>query len=162
MTNVIMMFLMILGYIWALPHTVVGVLLSIFVYRAWGWHWNDGCLVAFGGTFERGGKEVTRIWGRPAAQTHGFLILYATQKLQGKAWLRIHERVHVEQALIGGPFYPLAYGLHFLWNYTFDSVGKYNRPRWKRAYYRIWFEKRAYKYHKEFQKGKHPDAWGSE
>lgn len=126
------------GYVLALPHTLVGLVLAV-VYRSHGWRWSSGCLEAIGGTFERDGRTVTRIWGRPGAQTHGWLILYASERAREVVPLRAHERVHVVQAFVGGPLYALAYGACFL--VLFAAQGFRD---WHRAYMRSPFEVQAY------------------
>ncbi len=98
------------GYLWALPHTLVGLLLAL-VYRAHSFRWSDGCLEAIGGRIKGG---TTRIWGTPAAQTHGWLIFYADEVYRTHSPFRVHERAHVVQGFIGGPLFVLAYGIAHL------------------------------------------------
>lgn len=126
------------GYMIALPHTIIGLILAL-AYRGRDWRWHAGCLEVVAGTFTRDGKQVTRIWGRPAAQTHGWLIVYADKYARADTEIRVHERVHVVQGMIGGPLYVLAYGLTFVWHLLWDpSAG------WYAAYMRIPFERQAY------------------
>ena len=147
-----MFILRLLGYLWSLPQLVVLGLPLALIYRAHSWTWSDGCLEAIGGD---------RMWGRPGAQTHGFLIFYRDERQRGRARLRVHERVHVLQAMIGGPLYTLSYGLHWLWLFAVAFDGDDERPRWQRAYYRVWAERQAYRIDREFDAGERPGAWGS-
>ena len=149
--------LWLLGFLWSLPLTIVGLLLSL-VYQPTTVHWSDGCLELVAGRHLDG---KTRIWGRPAAQTFGIVIWYASERDRQSERLRRHERVHTLQAFIGSVFFALAYGLHFLWLLVFvpkdaptTRRGK-PAPRWWRAYWGIWAERRAR------AKENDPNGWGS-
>lgn len=146
--------LRLLGYVWSLPQLLLLGLPLALIYRAHSWRWNDGCLEAIGGD---------RIWGRPGAQTHGWLIFYRDEQQRRSKGLRVHERVHVLQAFVGGPLYTLSYGLHWLWLFAFPprASGPVTRPRWQRAYYGVWAERQAYRIQREYVDGKRPEAWGS-
>jgi hypothetical protein len=124
------------GYVLAAPHTILGLLLAI-VYRCHSWQWRDGVLTCLGGTFQRDGKTITRIWGRPGAQTHGWLLVAADEDQRSRSDLRVHECVHVVQGFCG-PLYMLAYGLSFL------AIWAWRRGPWTDAYERIPFEVQAY------------------
>lgn len=100
-----------LGYLMALPHTLVGLLLAL-VYRCHSWRWHDGCLEAIAGQKPDG---ETRIWGSPAAQTHGWVIFYDSEAMRQYAPVRVHERVLVWQGFIGGPVYAIVYVICHLW-----------------------------------------------
>jgi hypothetical protein len=63
--------------------------------------------------------------------------------------------------MIGGPFFILAYVFHFLWLYAFPPSEPKDKPRWRRAYYKVWSERIAYRTQDEFREGKRPGAWGS-
>jgi hypothetical protein len=134
----------------ALPHTLLGLLVAL-IYRPTSWRWSDGCIEAVAGD---------RIWGKPGAQTWGFLIYYRSENARAYEALRVHERVHVFQGIVGSVFFMLAYGAHFLWNYAFPK-GWDGAPRWYRAYRGICFEKQAYRFDGEFSQRKRPGAWGS-
>ena len=123
----------VLGYAWSFPLTAIGLVLAI-VYRPRAWRWSDGCLEALAGD---------RIFGRPGAQTHGWLIYYRDDVARDDEGLRRHERVHVRDGMIGGVFYGVAYAVTFLFWYVFTPATPEGWPRWKRAYYRSWFERRA-------------------
>ena len=135
-----------LGYLWALPHTIAGLLVAVTYYWPKDWRWSQGCIECIPRRTLIGGKWV-------GAQTWGFLIFYADKEERLRAPLRVHERVHVIQAFIGGPFYPLAYGLHWLVLWPFKG--------WKNAYFMVWAERWAYRVQAEYQKGQKPNAWGS-
>lgn len=147
-----MVLLRLLGYLWSAPQLVLLGLPLAVIYRAHSWRWSDGCLEAIGGE---------RIWGRPGAQTHGWLIFYRDEQQRRHASLRVHERVHVLQAFVGGPLYTVSYGLHWLWLFVLAGPGDGHPPRWKRAYYEVWAERQAYRIQHEFTAGRRPDAWGS-
>jgi hypothetical protein len=92
--------------------------------------------------------------GNPAAQTHGWLIFYATEDYRLRnAGLRVHERVHVTQSFWGGPFFLLAYALHFLWRWV-------DLRNWRAAYWGVWAECQAYETQYDFLEGKLPGQWG--
>jgi hypothetical protein len=123
------------GYLWSLPHTLVGLVLAL-VYRAHDFRWSSGCLECTAGTLPDGR---TRIWGRPGAQTHGWLIIYASEKNRTHQTLRAHERVHVVQGFIGGPLFALAYVAFFLWFFAGQGF-----KDWHLAYMKNPFEIQAY------------------
>jgi len=125
--------LRVLGYVWSAPLTLIGLLLAV-LYRPTSWRWSDGCLEAIAGD---------RIIGRPGAQTHGWLIYYRDERARDDARLRRHERVHVRDGMVGGVLYGVAYALTFAWWFVFAPATPADWPRWKRAYYRSWFERRA-------------------
>jgi hypothetical protein len=119
-----------LGYVLSLPHTIVGLLLTLIVYRPQAWRWSDGCIEAIGST---------RIWGRPGAQAHGALIVYADWYQAQRPDLRVHERVHVVQGFLLGPLFPILYGLEFVVRWIAGGCGD-----WKPAYYALSWERWAY------------------
>jgi len=121
------------GYVWALPHTLVGLLLAIF-YKTRSWRWSSGCLEVI----------ADRIIGNPAAQTHGWLIFYSNEETRELRRLRAHERVHVVQGFIGGPLYVLAYSASFLWHWIRLKLADASAP-WLWAYQLNWFEDMAYR-----------------
>lgn len=86
-------------YLFTLPMTLAGFAISTLVYRAHSWSWYDGVLTCIGGRHDNG---VTRIWGRPGAQTLGWIVIYASEDLRNEADLRVHEYAHVVQAFAGG------------------------------------------------------------
>lgn len=131
------------GYIWALPHTLVGFVLAFLFYGAHSLKWHEGVLTCVG----------SNIWGNPGAQTHGWLVIFADEGERGRADLRVHEYTHVVQGFIGGPVYMLAYGTLFLAYYLTQQ--KDEKPGWHDDYRRNWFEEMAYR------KGSIGEGWGS-
>lgn len=136
-----------LGYVWALPHTAIGALLTLTWYFPRKIQWRDGCLEVIPFKCLIGGEWVM-------AQTHGWIIFYRDEKALNNKKLRVHERVHVEQGMKGGIFYVLSY----VGQWVFNSI-KYGDTI--RGYYEISFEKEAYKYASEYDRGLKPNAWGS-
>jgi hypothetical protein len=150
--------LRLLGHLWALPLTLINVLLAVLVYRARSWRWSDGCLECIGG---RQADGRTRIWGRPGAQTFSGLIVYASADHRADVGLRVHERIHVLHAFLLGVLLAPAYGLHFLWLLVFTPAEPTGAPRWYRAYLRVWSERIAYRVQAEFRAGHRAGAWGA-
>lgn len=136
-----------LGYALALPHSLVGMLLALVYYRPAAIRWNEGCLEVIATRTLIGGKWV-------GAQTHGWVIVYRDWDQARDRDLRVHERVHVVQALVLGPLFPLLYGLGWLMEYARERD-------WRAAYYECWAEKQAYRIQHEYEKGFREDAWGS-
>lgn len=135
----------------ALFHTLLGLIVAL-VYSPTNWRWSDGCIEAI---------AEDRIWGKPGAQTWGFLIYYRNEEAREHERLRVHERVHVMQGIAGSVFFMAAYGLHWLWCFIFPPDGFEYQPRWYRAYRGVWAEKQAYRIDGEFARGERPGAWGS-
>lgn len=118
--------LRVLGYLWAVPVTLVGLLLAL-LYLPRSVRWRDGALelLAYWVLGPRGTVGVT----------FGWVIMYSF-----KSWCDVprhvarHERVHVAQCLRFGPFMLLAYPVA-----SFIAVlrgGHYYRDNW--------FETQAY------------------
>lgn len=143
-----MKFLRALGYIWSGLHTFVGFLLALY-YWPRSWRISEGCIEAIPRNTIIGGEWV-------GAQTHGCLIYYKDEKNRNHKPLRVHERVHVKQGMIGGPLFIIAYVAHWLYLWRFGK----GMP-WKDAYYQIWFEKQAYRIDDEYEKGLREGAWGT-
>jgi hypothetical protein len=130
------------GYLWALPHTLVGLLL----WPAYGGRarWRDGCVEIV---------ATRAIWGRPDAQTHGWIIFLQTEADTRDVGLAVHERTHVLQGFFGGPLYVVAYVLCFL------ALWAWQRRSWRDAYAANPFEKQAYRRQAEYYRGRR-DLWG--
>lgn len=150
-------------YIFLLPHTLVGLLMAS-VYWPTKVRWSDGCLEMVAGSKKDG---TTRIFGKPGAQTWGFLIYYANEECMNRSDLRVHERCHVVQAcvLLGVPFVILYVGdfcARLIW-VDFEATKHFvNSPRWYKAYRSIWFEKQAYDRQWKSRAKELPfKAWGS-
>lgn len=137
-----------LGYLMALPHTLVGLFVFVVFYHARSWKWHQGVLtcVADGGV----------IWGHPNAQTQGWAQVFDSEKSRDSAALRVHETCHVVQAFLLGPVYPVLYGLTFLVAYL-----KADFPSdWRPAYREIPFEEQAYARQAKYTTTPYP-AWGA-
>lgn len=134
-----------LGFVWSLPHTLLGVLL-ILVYFPREIRWSQGCL------------EVIPRWiiGSPGAQTHGVVIFYRDRRTRAWVPLRVHERVHVVQGMIFGIFYIISYSLFFLLKWVSQGF-----RHWAVAYMWIPWEKQAYRIQKEYMDGERKRPWGS-
>lgn len=124
-----------LGVIWSLPHTLVGLLLAVTAYRCRDWRWERGAITCVAGVRAGG---VTRIWGRPGAQTHGIVIVFASETHREDARLMRHEIEHVCQGMRWGPLYVATYAGHFLWRWGFGL-----RMPWWDAYHGICWERWA-------------------
>jgi hypothetical protein len=97
--------LRLLGYVWSLPYAVVG-LVGAAVFLALGWvdagAWREGALeLACRGRFAR--WMTTRNW---CAFTLGWTIFFWQAPYET---IQRHEHRHVDQALVLGAFYPVAY-----------------------------------------------------
>ena len=123
-----MIVLRILGYIWAAPLTLVGLLLYAILGGWRGMRWRDGVLEAIP-------KRIPGM-ANTVAQTWGWSIWYLDEKWRALPSLRRHERVHVRQAMILGPFFAALYVGNFLIN-----LAIYRNAQ--KAYEEIWFERMA-------------------
>lgn len=129
-------------------------------------------LCCIGGTFQRGNEVVTRIWGRPGAQTIGAVQCYADESEYDRDDLHVHENTHIVEAFVcgmiglaltpvafavidrpahiglalGGFFgvllYMLLYGVFFLRFYLTQQADE--RPGWEDDYRRNPMEAWAY------------------
>ena len=143
------------GHLWALPLTLIGLVLFKYVYRAHSWRWHQGVLCCIGGAkigpTARGPQDgVTRIWGRPGAQTVGTTVCFADEHQFSRADLRVHEFVHCAQAMVGGVLFGIAYGLVFLYQWAASGFGP-----WHAAYRANVFEAHAYRI------GDQAKGWGA-
>jgi hypothetical protein len=173
-------------YLFTLPMTMAGWVISVLFYKASSWRWQDGILSCIGGTLPDG---TTRIWGRPNAQTLGWIVIYDSEEHRQEVNLRVHEAVHVGQAFvgslvglaavpwlflvmgwspvlglvlggfIGGLGFAGLYGILFLY-----LLLKY-RTGWYNAYRANPFEVQAYdlqdKYLADVEAGRNPKPWGA-
>ena len=129
------------GYILALPGTLIGLLL-LPLYGVQGIYLSDGCIEVETRRAMLGGKFV-------AAQTWGNLIYYRGA-FRDSARLRVHERVHVWQAMVfTWPLQARAYVGHYVINLA-TGLDHYE------AYRGIIHEKQAYRL--ENKEG----VWGNE
>ncbi len=90
-----------LGYLFCLPMSLAGLVIGRLCYGATSWQWHDGVLGAVAGTH---GDGTTRIWGKPNAQTLGWVVFYDSEEMRQIVNLRVHEYVHVGQAFVGSVF----------------------------------------------------------
>ncbi len=106
--------LRILAVIWALPTTLVGVLLA-GVAIATGGHASlvNGVLEAHGGWIRWAVERLPVGRGGAAAMTLGHVVL--ANNRTALALTRSHERAHVSQCERWGPFFLPAYALASLW-----------------------------------------------
>jgi hypothetical protein len=79
--------------------SMAGFIIAKLFYKANNWVWYKGILTCVGGTSPDG---TTLIWGRPNAQTLGWVQIYDTADNRTLNDLRVHENTHVVQAFIGG------------------------------------------------------------
>jgi hypothetical protein len=103
-----------LRYLWALPNTLVGLLL-LPVVRLTGGHIAvvDGVLELHGGALPLLLRYGVPLRGGAAAITFGHVILARDER--SLAFTRAHERVHVRQCEWWGPLFLPAYFLASLW-----------------------------------------------
>ena len=111
------MFLRLIGYIWASPNTLIGLLGALAAY-ATGGHVRvvAGVLEVEGGITSRMLAAIPFLPSGAAAITLGHVVL--AQRTMFSAMLRVHERVHVSQYEIWGPFFLPAYCVSSLWAYA--------------------------------------------
>lgn len=86
-------------YLFCAPMSVIGFVIASVFYQARDWQMRDGVLTCIAGQFDNG---VTRIWGRPNAQTLGWVQIYDNVENRDYPDLRVHENVHIVQAFVGG------------------------------------------------------------
>jgi hypothetical protein len=97
-----------LAYLWALPTTIVGVLLALPVLLAGGrWHRVDGVLEVHGSLLEWALRRWVPIAGGAQAMTFGHVVLGRDATCLARS--RDHERVHVAQCERWGPLFLPAY-----------------------------------------------------
>ena len=162
--------------------TLIGLLLAVVFYRSSSWMWRDGVLTCVADTLPNG---LTKIWGRPGAQTHGWLQIYASELDRNMDDLRVHETVHIVQAFassllglvvsllvfvilgdpllglvvggfIGGLGFVLVYGACFLFFFVRFKLGN-----WKMSYFHNPFEVQAYAKQDAYLDGEIKQPWGA-
>jgi hypothetical protein len=122
--------LWLLGHLWALPMTGLGLLLAVPLARLDSMD-EEGILhfvVRTGGPL---GWYVRRF--HIAAFTLGAVVTYASAAGPRQAPLVRHERAHVVQTFLLGPLFLPAYGLASLWQWV----------RGRHVYHDNWFEVQA-------------------
>ena len=169
------------AYIWCLPMTLAGFVIATVFYKARDWVWHDGVLTCVAGV---GPDGSTRIWGKPNAQTLGWIVIYDTHENRLLTDLRVHEHVHVGQAFVGGLFglvlTPLIFlafgwspllglvlggfvgGLGFaaLYGILFLYLLKKQGAGWYEAYKANPFEVQAYALQDRFLENTNAKPWG--
>jgi len=88
------------GYPANLLASIIYILVCLIAYRAHTWRFRNGVLTCIGGTFVRDHLTVTRIWGRPGAQTIGTVQCYASEDEYKRVELHVHENTHIVEAFI--------------------------------------------------------------
>jgi hypothetical protein len=90
-----------LGFLWTLPNTLLGLVLGVFTFQMP--RLDHGVVI-----FDRTPRGLTALLPRlgRTAMTIGFVIVSA-RRLEGR--LLAHERHHVRQYLVWGPFFIPAY-----------------------------------------------------
>lgn len=174
------------GYVFVLPMTLIGIVIGLVFYKARRWYFHDGVLGAVAGTARDGS---TLIWGKPWAQTLGWVVFYDSEPARDLVELRVHEYTHVTQAflgslfgavvcpllalllggspwaatvwggLLGGLGFAILYGVLFLYLFIRQGGGD-----WYTAYRANPFEIQAYgvqdRYVCDVEKGMSPRPWG--
>src|SRR5687768_10170960 len=97
-------------YLWALPTTAVGLLLTAIALASGGRaRWHTGVLEVHGGFATYFLKHLTLLPGGAAAITFGHVVLGCDPRCLDLT--RRHERVHVRQVARWGPLFLPAYGI---------------------------------------------------
>ncbi len=147
-----MAILNLLGFLWCLPNTILGLLLAI-PYGARDFAWEDWCIKC----------TVKRAIGNPGAQTWGVMVMAVGDhnriRIESKALatsrrLWRHERRHTRQAFVFGVLMLVAYSMEWIARFLFKpgpTIEKYmetrhkgkGAKRWFRAYWRLSWERDA-------------------
>jgi hypothetical protein len=144
-----------IGYVWSLPLVLLFLPVVVAIYSAGSWVWHDGVLTCVAAKNDDG---TTKIWGRPGAQTWGWVTVFASEAERQDAALRVHERCHTVQAFVLGILWLLIYGIMFIVPYL-----RAPKAGWKAAYEKIAFEVWAYA-RQAVSKTDHPQPswrWGA-
>ena len=101
-------------YAWALPNTILGLLLAPLVWLSRGQlHARDGVLEMCGGALDPLLRYCVPLAGGVDAMTLGHVVIARSRHALDAT--RGHERVHVRQCECWGPFFLPAYFLASLW-----------------------------------------------
>lgn len=141
----------ILGFAWSSLHTLFGLLLLCTVYFPKSISWSRGAVIVIvrWSLIPKGFKgnlafdDDNKFDFETGAQTHGIFIFVKDEMQAQRADLIYHERIHVYQGMVLGPFYPPLYGLSYVINLLRGMLPQ-------DAYLNIWFEKHAYAKQAEF------------
>ena len=120
-----------LRYTWAFPLTLLGLALAA-IRRARSWQWRDGRIECIGAP----------LFGM-AAIALGWCVMYREERFRELERMRRHEGAHVEQCLRWGPLLAVMYPASWLWAFARGPKEPRNWPRWKRAYYHVYWERKA-------------------
>jgi len=103
-----------LRYIWALPNTLLGlIVLPLAVLTKGGVQVNGGVLEIYGGFVSFVLRHFIPIQGDVAALTLGHVILGCDKNALSAS--RLHERAHVRQYEVFGPFFLFVYLAAAIW-----------------------------------------------
>lgn len=102
-----------IGYLWAAPSTLVGLVVLAATARRATVRLVDGVLEAHGPTIAWALRRLTVLPGGVTAITLGHVVL--GRDAASLSATRAHERVHVRQYARWGPFFLPAYALASLW-----------------------------------------------
>ena len=169
------------GYLFTIPMTLIGFVLAVVFYRAIDWVWYKGVLTCVADVNQDGS---TRIWGKPNAQTLGWIQIYDTNENRLMPDLRVHETVHVVQAfagsLLGIVFTPLLFiligwspligfllggfagglGFSILYAILFGYLLIKRNSGWYDAYRNNPFEVQAYDLQDKYIENQNTKPWG--
>ena len=99
--------------LWALPNTLLGLLVALTAFPRGRVQVVDGVIEVCGGGVTWLLSRAPLVPGGAAALTLGHVVLGLDERRLANT--RIHERVHVRQTERWGPFFLPAYGLGSLW-----------------------------------------------
>ena len=105
----------ILGYLWASPVTLVGLLYTT-AFWALGWHTWVGCHgdgLIWKVNREKSPRWLNKLWNRWAGHAIGNVVVLNQPYIHDNTTL-IHELKHVDQVMRLGVFQPIMYGLNLL------------------------------------------------
>lgn len=169
------------AYLWCLPMSMAGFVIAHVFYRAGSWKWYKGAFTCVAGTDANG---ETLIWGRPNAQTLGWIVIFDNGDHRNEPDLRVHEYTHIAQAFMGGvlgtllmpllfavlganPLWGLALGgvigglgFALLYGILFLYLLVTLKTEWYWAYRRNPFEVQAYNVQDAYLNNPDPNTWG--
>jgi hypothetical protein len=124
---------MVVRYLWALPTTILGIVVAILSLVSGGRaRWHSGVLEVHGGFASLFLRKLVPMAGGASAMTLGHVVIARDRECLD--WTRTHERVHVRQCERWGPLFVPAYFCGAL----------YARLRGGRAYRDNPFEREAF------------------
>jgi hypothetical protein len=151
--------LQVLGHLWMLPLTLLGLLLIVVYsisirapyFQLPDIRWKDGRL------------EVVPLWIAfdPGAQTWGNIVFFCHVNARNDDDLVVHECCHIVQAMKYGPFYMVGYPAEAGVQYIKNPQEPEDDRRWWRAYMNISWERTAYRKQRMYMRGLLPGVWGA-